>query len=286
MRRCATLAAVILAVGCHPDDGDSETATPFQTRTSAITIDVPGDFDTLDDAAAAAGAGDEIVLGEGVHEARVILGTAVHLRGAGIGRTEIRGLVGVGRGVDATFSDLSFVGEGRGWAVGGFASGAITVERCEIRGYEEGVSIGAPQRPLVVRDSRIVGNVHGIVVSSAEGLLANNEILNNTRSGIRVVGASALQIVHNTLVGNAFNAGDDDTVGALAFEVTNGSLGRNNIIVGNHIGLNCLDCGDVLDHNAVWGNIQDYVGSAAAHATDVRVDPRFVDPARWGAASP
>jgi hypothetical protein len=267
-----------LVVGCQPDNGEPEAATQFASATSAVTLNVPGDFASVDDAVLAAAIGDEILLAEGTYATRVILGTSVHIRGAGMGRTEIRGRMGVSRGVDATFSDLSFVGEGQGSAIGGFRPGAITVQRCEIRGYESGIAMGSPERPLTVLDSRITGNVRGISVNTTRGLIANNEILNNTRNGINV-GESALQVIHNTVVGNAFNAGDDDIAGGIAFEVTAGSVTRNNIVVGNAIGLNCMDCQDVFDHNAVWGNLEDYFGAAAADPTDVRVDPRFVDPA-------
>ena len=90
---------------------------------------------------------------------------------------------------------------------------------------------------------------------------------------------NSFNIVHNTVVGNAFSGDADGGAGG----ITAGPFGgpsrhiRNNIIVGNRWGINCLRCDERFSSNLVWGNTTDYRGMSAV-GTDIAADPRFIDP--------
>ncbi len=276
-----TLAFYTLA-GCGWEPTSVDPQRPHtETARFAATYAVPGDFPTLRDALMNTAAGDTIELAEGVYDRGADVRRQVTIRGAGMGRTVIRGSIFID-GDDSqegpTITDLTLEGSGRSSGMDA-PGGGFVAERVEVTGFRWGISVGESPFPVTIRSCRVAGNVWGIDLFDMTGRVENTEVLNNSKGGLVARSGVRLEAFHNTVVGNGFSGDPDEGAGG----ITAGPFGRddvrNNIVVGNRYGLNCLQCRGGWNHNAVWGNSQDYVGDASPGAGDVGLDPQFVDPA-------
>ena len=270
------LAAILVLAAC----GGNGTDLTVGMHRAALTLQVPGQYATVSDAVRAARRGDTVRIDAGTHEmGRVGVRHGISVRGAGMGQTILRGSFEMGEGgTKVVISDLSLQRTDRHYGIEGWED--FIVERCEISGFTAAVRTGGGwgNRTVIVRDSRIFGNVWGISFEEANLRIVNNEILHNTKGGIVGQRAAGGTILHNTVVGNGFAAAANELAGGIALGPASNAQARDNIVVGNRYGLNCQGCAGLLGHNDVWGNVEDYVGEASPGNGDLSIDPGFVDP--------
>ncbi|MEE2828369.1 MAG: lamin tail domain-containing protein, partial [Myxococcota bacterium] len=85
-------------------------------------------------------------------------------------------------------------------------------------------------------------------------------------------------LLHNTIVANGFGPNVLPGDAALAGETGAQGIVRNNILVGNEVGLSCQDCDLDAGYGLIWGNEVDYAGEASPAPSDLGLDPRFRSP--------
>ena len=197
---------------------------------SASTINVPGDYSTIQAAIDAASNGDTILVAAGTYKENInFKGKAITLKSAsGAAATIIDG-GNVGTVVQFTTNETSAS------ILDGFT---VT------HGNSSGLTIG--NASPTIRNNIITANTgcggNGINVSSASPLIQNNTISNNSQAGcsggvggggIEVVAASSgtVQIIGNTITGN--NAGDGYDGGGIGLWTPGAVLVQNNFISGN-----------------------------------------------------
>ena len=269
--------------GCGQDPAPASAGPAFATTSAGITLRVPQTYVTVADAVRAARNGDIVHIAAGEHNAgRVFVSHPMTIRGDGIGRTIIRGNFESNETAGINYADLTIVGDGvRSGIVAGERS---IIERCEIRGFHAGIRAGEIHDDIVIRASQLAGNLWGILLEDARGRIVNNEVLNNTKGGIVVLDGyqrvnGVTEIFHNTVVGNGFAAGPNDNGGGIVLgQPYPTSPTHNNLVVGNRVGINCLQCDAPASHNLVWGNTENYAGDASAEPGDLSLDPLFVAP--------
>lgn len=220
------------------------------------TLQVPGEFATLDDALAGARDRDRIVVAAGTWKGPLVVNVAVEIRGEGADHTivecspengsaftvgpdakgvRVSGIsfrheaFAVGkdrysavlvRGGGATFTDCVFTrASGHGLAV--IEAGKAVVSRCKfIENGWNGVAAIGKGCTLEVRDSEAISNFeHGIESwDGAASVIVNNRCEGNSRNGIHADnGAATVEISGNQLVANReFGLVLDSAVGGQA----------------------------------------------------------------------
>ncbi|MES2475753.1 MAG: right-handed parallel beta-helix repeat-containing protein [Verrucomicrobiota bacterium] len=205
------------------------------------TLQVPGEFATLDEALANARDKDRIVVAAGIWKGPLVMDVAVEIRGAGAAETivecppEMGSALTVGpaakgvrvsgvsfrhasfavgkdrfsavlvRGGSATFSDCLFHhASGHGLAV--IEAGQAELSRCvsSDNGWN-GVAVVGEGSRLEMRESAALNNFeHGIESwQGAAAVLINNRCEGNSRNGIHADnGLASVEISGNQLVGN------------------------------------------------------------------------------------
>jgi competence ComEA-like helix-hairpin-helix protein len=257
---------------------------PVETTRMGLELKVPGDYATIQEALNAAVPGDTVVLAPGDYTGNITMHDSVTLAGSGPENTIIRGQVrwfgsdGVSvTGVKVTADGAS----GYSPDVGINVDGEIfTVSGTVVEGFGSGIGV----------DSTVEGEITGNIVrnnkfgieinESAAVLISNNVVNNNSHGGIVLFsGYFALDIVHNTVVGNGFASGYDTGGAGIVVGPFITEKVRNNIIVSNRGGINSMEAGTSNNrNNLVWGNLDNYVGAASAGEGDLSLDPMFVNP--------
>lgn len=270
------LSSILIALaGC----GNFETDLgPTSVARSAAVLAVPGEYDTLAEAIAAARGGDVIAVAAGeYHTGALSVSRSITIQGEGLASTIVNGRFDLGGADGVVLSGMTIRGDDSGVGIQG--TGSYTVEGCAVHGFRYGITAGEASGEVVVRESRVFGNVWGIDFFDCDGSVVNNELFNNTAAGVVLRSYCGVDIFHNTVVGNGFSGDPDAGAGGITLGPFGSEEARNNIVVGNAYGINCIHCRDHSSHNDVWGNLENYVGDAAAGPGDLSLDPRFVNPA-------
>lgn len=243
---------------------------------AGVTIEVV-EPDGLQAALAQANPGDVIRLGPGRFRGGVAVGTSrLTIEGAGVGVTTLIGTVQIRAG-GVRLSDMTMIGEGATWGVQGIRQ-SVNIRRMHLSGYNYAVGMFETPGLNLVDACIIQGNQWGVFARTAQVQVSNSVLANNTRAGFHARGRVRGQIVHNTVVGNGFGAPNEYS-GGIATGPEGAEIIQNNIVVGNHKGLNCLDCAGDHAGNNVWGNLEDFAGDQRPNPGGLSVDPRFVNPA-------
>lgn len=273
MRRVLLLLLGI--AGCVPEGG--ERPPVLGEARFEQTLEVPGQFATLQAALTAAQPGDVIRLGPGDFRADVTVQVAnVTVTGAGPDRTTVRRTLDV-KASGFVLQDVSLVAEGATFGVHARRF-AATVRNVRVTGYRFGIALFETPVDAVVEGCRLEGNEWGLYSENVLGRFTNNVVVNNALAGIYTRSRGRVAIHHNTVVGNGVGS-----VGATDGGIVAGTLGtetiRNNVVAGNGTGLVCATCGSQFGPNLVFGNTTGYGGALRPAAGDVAADPLFVDPA-------
>ena len=288
------MVAVLLAMpACQAVERESPVGSIAQT----VTINVPADYATIQQAVDAAAAGDTVQIGTGeFNEPLVTLHAGVTLQGAGPGETVLHGEIlfeDFSAGPGVVIRDLTVDGAGLAPTLPGavtIQNGQGTVTGTVIQNHtRSGIRFAAGSwgeaRGNVVRRNR-----NGIQADEGDQpvTIADNVVAFNRMEGIVDHMRSGTRILHNTIIGNGFS--QDATFGGagiVSAPETDAEL-RNNVIVSNNGGIFVDDVGPTQSNNLVWGNAIDYLvlsnGSpggvpSTAASGDVGLDPMFVDAA-------
>ncbi|MBN1945241.1 MAG: lamin tail domain-containing protein [Bradymonadales bacterium] len=210
-------------------------------------------------------------------------------------------LVGAGPGKTFLHGTLFFDSDrfGDGCAISGFtvtATGAqnlgivpvgIHITRGEaiitdniVEGFHFGLYLGQGFYGEAQRNT-IRQNQYGISLSEnpTHPLIANNLILFNNLTGIRIFTDSSPTVIHNTIIGNGFGANLDACGGGVCSYMTTDDVVVNNIIVSNNAGIiRQTYAASANYNNLVWGNTIDYADLAAPGSGDISLDPLFLNP--------
>lgn len=274
MRITFCVAAVTLLAACGPPD---DTVAPTGEQRAGVVIEVAAP-DGLRAALAEAEPGDVIRLGPGRFAGDITVETSrLTIEGAGPEATTLTGAVLVRAG-GFRINDLSMVADGATWGLHADRQPAIA-RRVHFSGYNFAVGI-FDARGISLLDACVFqGNQWGVYTRDVEVQLVNSVLANNTKAGFFSRSNVRARIHHNTVVGNGFGTPGETTGGIVA-----GPAGveviSNNIVVGNHQGLNCRGCTDSRTANNVWGNVVNFAGDRRGNPGGLSVDPRFVDPAQ------
>jgi len=272
--RLGHLLPALVAMGCGaPVDGGGMVP---ETQLFHQTYTLPGDFDTLQDALDRTQRGDVVELAAGVFDARTTVETLnLTLRGAGVGRTILRGGLNIRR-AGLRLHDLTI--EAAGDAFGIHARGfSLLATRVEVTGFSFGVSVFDVARPTQLNELILRGNQNGLYVSDANVTAVNGLFLHNTKAAVFSRAGARLRVYHGTFVGNGFS-NPGDASGAVVLGPGGFQDIRNNVIVGNQYGVQCTGCSSRPGNNLVWGNVEDYAGEAGRGEADISADPLFMDP--------
>jgi len=247
----------------------------ISVHSSAEVINVPDDFDIIQDAVDASEDGDTVLVQPGEYVENInFSGKAISI--ISISGAEQTAINGNGEGPCVVFTS----GEGRESLLHGFA---LTNEIASGDGYGGGILI--ERSSPTVNGNIITGNSAaqgggGISVSSdnCEPLILRNLIFNNETDGggggISLYQCSGI-ILNNTIVGNsASQAG-----GGINIPFTSGIQIVNNIIVNNgNQGIGGWQAQDVdCRYNDVWNNQGGNYSNVQAGEGSISVDPLFTD---------
>ncbi len=273
MRRLAPLLLLLTACADGPDEAPP---TLGQTR-QAVVLELPGQFDTLQDALNAARPGDTIRVGPGDFGAGVTIEVEdLTIEGPGPALASLRRGINV-RARGFTLRGLSLIADGDTFGVHARNHG-VRLEDVDVSGFNFGVAVFDTNESLVVDRCTVRGNNWGFYLEAVRGRVANSLILNNTGAGFFARANVGVALQHSTVVGNGF-ANPGDASGGVVSGPAGTEQVRNNIIVGNHTGVRCASCTASYGRNLVWGNVEDYADDARRARDDLSADPLFVAPA-------
>ncbi|MBN2494593.1 MAG: lamin tail domain-containing protein [Deltaproteobacteria bacterium] len=280
VRLCVLLMAsgAMVLAGCQAPEGS------LTSRGLALTIHVPGDFATIQEAIDASHADDIIQVGAGDYHENLSLKPGLILMGAGMDQTVLHGQILMQPGDPQVVTEFRVTADGASGLspdVGirklcGGLGGSTILAANQVEGFDIGIELDDCHLLELYR-SRVRRNERGMVLTDCIGQVTDNLVLYNRSAGI-VLSGSMVTIAQSTFVGNGFAEDVDDGGAGLVSGQGNSEHVHNNILVSNNAGLNALNSSMASSsYNLVWGNFTNYAGHAAADATDLSVDPMFVD---------
>lgn len=272
---------------------------------SRITIHVPEDYPTIQEAIDAAVDGDTVLVNDGTYEEAInFLGkaiTVISVNGPEVTIIDSGPLVGLNTPV--TFNS----GENSLSVLEGFTI-TCNQEYTHVIDCIDGSSPtiksniitrnGSLAMPAiycnnsanpVIENNLITNNALAISCYDSSPQIENNFILCNSSHGINITGNSSAQIIENIICGNigraiqCYDVGNDlmiknNTIISNGYGIfcnVNASPSIiNNIIVGNSKGVDCYQSSPIIDFNDVWDNHINY-DDCTAGPNDISVDPLF-----------
>jgi len=289
-------------------DGDG-TVLPRGPREVVVALDGTGEFRSIQEAVDQAGPGDTIRIKAGEYQEDVTIHSKDRLKlaGEGVDRVTVLGQKRVGAfhigkwPYGATNVELSgmtinqhgglalgmFNGRGvllRNVRVNGLLFGQqvqdVRIEQC-VLGDSETTGIQFADSQAVLVDNFIHDNDHGVTIAGkSEVRLERNVITRNLFEGVVVTDRAHAVLVSNTIAKNG---------GGIAFLGTSRSEVTGNIVGLNKVGFLVAPTSQaVFSYNALYNGEGDYrapgpperAAPELKSASDLTVDPRFVDPAR------
>ena len=234
----------------------------------------------------AASPGDTVDVPAGAYAENLNMKAGVTVDGAGTGETYLVGTVSFGSSTttgsvlrDLTLYSPTYYSTGTAYAEDGvtFSGGKGKVIGVSVYYFRTAI-LAQSTANVYVEGSTLGYNWYGLgLESTTNATVANNLIGSNAAGGIYANTASQGQIIHNTLVGNAYGGSSAYLTGAISTGNLSDMEIHNNVITSNYYGLNCVSCSGGWSHNDVWGNTTDYVNDASADSSDIAGDPLFVD---------
>ncbi len=189
------------------------------------TLNVPGDFRTIQLAIDAAKTGDTIVVASGEYREDIEIKKGIDLQGAGIDATKLIGAIVVEGASDVTIDGFTVEGQGRDAHFGIWCSAST----------------------LTISNNAIVGYHHGIGSELSRMIIENNSVLRNFNVGIQITAAAATLIKGNTVADNV------DTGIRIALSEDN-VLMTDNIITRNRVGIDCIQSAPRFRRNVIEEN--------------------------------
>ncbi len=296
-----SLLLVAPPLGAEPDSRQGP-------KTIVVALDGSGDFTSIQEAVDSAKKGDTVFIKPGAYPQDLTIHSKekIKLVGAGIdqvtmlGREDVVGVLHVGKwpygATDIEISGLT-VNDHGGHALGIFNGRGITLRQLRING----MLFGQQVQDVRIEDCIIGGSeTTGVQFADSQAVLIGNFIHDNDH-GVNVAGKSEVRLERNVIVRSLFEA-VVVTDKAKAVMVSN-TLAKNgggaaflgssqSEVSGNVVGLNkvgFLFAGSskaTTSHNALYNAEDDYVRAGSPNTpapdlkspSDLRADPRFVDP--------
>ena len=289
-------------------EGD-RTGLPREPREVVVALDGSGEFRSIQEAIDQAGPGDTIRIKAGEYEEDVTIHSKERLKlaGDGVDRVKILGRNRVGAfhigkwpygATDVEISGMTinqhaglalgiFNGRGvllRNMRVNGLLFGQqvqdVRIEQC-VLGDSETTGVQFADSQAVLVDNFIHDNDHGVTIAGkSEVRLERNVITRSLFEGVVVMDRARAVLVSNTIAKNG---------GGIAFLGTSRSEVSGNIVGLNKVGFLVAPTSQAtFSYNALFNAEGDYraVGPPERpapelkSASDLTVDPRFVDPSR------
>ncbi|MCB9741560.1 MAG: lamin tail domain-containing protein [Alphaproteobacteria bacterium] len=248
---------------------------------------VNGWFTTIQSAIDASSEGDTITIGAGTFVEDLTVTHSLTLDGAGRGETWVVGSLDITGVSSAEVREMSFYDAATYNGTGTYGDNGITltssqevlVEQVDL--YYFNVAVLVDSSWDVDLNRLVLGyNWYGLGdVSSTNTVLTNSLVASNPAGGTYSTGGVNTLISNNTFVGNGFQGSSNYLSGAIALGGSGSEVVWNNVLTSNYYGINCAACSSTWGYNDVWGNTTDYVNDASADATDISVDPEFIDAA-------
>lgn len=190
------------------------------------TINVPGDFGTIQQAIEASEPGDTIVVAPGEYKEDIIIEKEIELRGAGADATTLFSAIVVKNADGVVIDGFKIDGQGADDAHFGIWCESAT---------------------LVISNNTITGYHHGIGSQSSRMTIENNSIFKNSSVGIEIVVAFTTLIKGNTIADTV------DTGIRIALSQDRVSM-MDNIVTRNRIGVSCVESDPVIRGNVIEEN--------------------------------
>ena len=280
MKRKWFLVLIFVLLSCNRADEGS-----LETGFAAIELTVPGDFDTIQDALNAAATGDMVVVAAGDYTENLTLhGTGVTLKGAGPGKSILRGHVRFFGADGSTVTGFTITSEGApGYSpdIGVYVDAEFfKVTNNIVEGFSSGIGVESTEEGEISGNLVRNNNVGIELFEASLVFISNNVASNNSHAGIILFAFSnGVDIVHNTVVGNGFASDYEEGGAGIVVGPFNHEKVQNNIVVSNRGGMNSMEEANSKNrNNLIWGNLDNYVGDAAVGADDLSLDPMFVAP--------
>ncbi len=274
--------------GAELDDPSWDPDVEFQATLASIQLAID-----------AASPGDTVTVPPGVYIEDITMAPGVTVDGAGRAETYIVGTVTFDStsDTDSVLKDVavysaSYYSTGVAYLDQGvvFDGGQGKLMDSAVYYTERGV-LAQSASNVYVESVLLAYNWYGVGIDTSTNVTVANSLVGaNPAGGIYALGASSGQIIHNTLVGNAFGGTESYLTGAVSVGDGVAMQVHNNVITSNYYGLYCYACAGDWSGNDIWGNTTDYVGDASADSADISLDPLFEDAAngdyRLSASSP
>ena len=234
----------------------------------------------------AASSGDTVTIGAGVYGENLTLKSGVSLIGAG--RTEVY-VYGTLDGTSVsnldvsgmTFVDPDYVTLGTAYGNDGvLLDGAsdVLLQDIGVHYFSDGIQV-LSSSSITIDNCAVWYDWYGIYVEgSTDVAITNNLIASNGAGGVATSDGVSGDILHNTIIGNAYASSSEYLAGAIATGTGGSETVANNIIVSNYHGYNCYSCSGNATHNLIWGNTENYTNDASAASSDLNLDPLFNNP--------
>ena len=265
MRKLAAFALTCLLplAACQAPDSPQ-----LASQHQAATLQVPGQYATIQAAVLAAAPGDLIQVAPGTYNEVVGISIPLTVSGQPDDPALIRGRFHLTAGADgARLAHLVLQGPSDGPGVW-IEDTRGELDHLSLSGYSTAVTVALDGSfGSWATACTVVGNNKGVLVTASGNLRMDNSLLlASSAEGITVTGSASAELANLTVVAN----GDE------GLWLDGPTTLINTISVNNRVGLTCRgNC--VADHNLIWGNQIDYEGQIPG-ANDLSADPRFVDP--------
>jgi parallel beta-helix repeat protein len=262
------------------DDAEYDDPAAIQTFSTICSGSIQSCID-------AASSGDEVTVAGGVYSENLTFKSGVDVVGAGRTEVYVYGTAD-GTGVSSmsvsgmTFVDPDYVASGSAYLNHGIVlDGAtdVTLSDVGVHYFDDGIRVLA-SAGITIDDCAVWYDWYGIYVEDSTAVqISNNLIASNAAGGVATWNGVAADIVHNTVIGNAYASSTEYLAGAIATGTGGSETVANNIIVSNYHGYNCYSCLGNASHNLIWGNTENYTNDASSGSGDLNTDPLFNNPA-------
>ncbi|UCE29021.1 MAG: right-handed parallel beta-helix repeat-containing protein [Candidatus Bathyarchaeota archaeon] len=248
----------------------------FIVPVAADTLLVPQQYPTIQAAVNAAGNGDIIEVDAGIYPENVVVNKTVTINGDSATNT----IVDSG-GEDTVFNILE-----------------DNVELCNLTirngGSYSGVTIYYPYDGLTIRNTRIIDNTVGVVISDADGnTIEDNVFINNQMYGIDVIESSNTIIRNNQISESAFGIEISDTSSSQVINNTvsdtsygiyvpysnNGNISANTLTSNSWNIYLTYSNSNIIGYNNILGGA---VGCQLMYSEDNTVSDNTVDGSSYG----
>ncbi len=197
----------------------------FTHSVTSKTINVPADFNSIQQAVNESFPGDVVSIKTGIYKESIKINKNIKLKGEGSNKTTLLGLISISKAKDVEIC---------GFRIEGF-------------GKDTHFGIWCEDSSVIITNNVIVSYHHCIGSTRSAIIIDNNEITKSLNSGILIENAVDAQIKYNLIAEN-LDAGILVGLSEDKVSIT------DNVVINNRIGIACAESRPIIRRNVIMDN--------------------------------